>query len=192
MKLIDWKKHAENPNTWMTLLAVLFALISAMTLVIIGPQNLVDMIGENNVYLAVYALGAGGIVSTLTGGIFYSSLVAFASSNVSLPLLALAAGLGLSTSDNIFFYLATRGRQVLQDYQFRWLERFESWVQGLPRWGVAAVVIGYFGFTPFPNDILMTALAAGGYKVRFISPLIVVGNMTGAFIFVYFGSFLFG
>ena len=190
--LIDWNKHRDNPNTWITLLAVLFAVVSTVVLVVIGPQNLVDMVGEDNVYFAVYALGAGGIVSTLTGGVFYSSLMAFASSDVSLPLLALAAGLGLSTSDSIFFYLVSRGRQALRQYQFRWLQWFESWVQRLPHWGVALVIVGYIGFTPLPNDILMTAVAAGGYRMRFAAPLIILGDMIGAFVFVYFGSAVFG
>lgn len=150
----------------------------------IGPQTIVDHLGKENSYIAIFVLG---LVSTVISPIFYATLASFSSADINLLFLALAGGLGLAISDSIFFYLVSIGRDTVSSRVEKYLDKLKNFVQKAPNWLVYTISYIYFGFTPFPNDLLMVSLVAADYSYKQIGPIILLGNLTITFLLVYLG-----
>jgi len=168
-------------------------LVSVMTIVIflVGPDKLVTILGEKSSYLAMFILGAVGVVSTITGTFFYATLATFAAADIHPFILGVSAGLGLFVSDSIFYYIVSLGKKTLGPKTEKVLANLKRFIRKAPDPLVYLFCYMYFGFSPFPNDLLMIALVAGDYSYKQVAPLILLGNTTLTIIISYLGTTIF-
>ena len=180
----------SSKQLWFALGVIVVTVIS-LSLFIYGPQNLVNTVGESSSYLAVFVIAAVGIVSTLTGPIFYSTLTALSSTDLNPLLLGFSAGFGLLISESIFFYLAHLGRDSVSKRFKKIVDKLKNLIHRAPDPLVFLISYTWFGFSPLPNDLLMITLVAGDYSYKQIGPIILVGNLTLTLIIAYLGTTLF-
>jgi hypothetical protein len=185
------KDFFEKRKKLLFVCSLLVVLALTVSIFLIGPDTIVEVLGERSSYLAIFIIGAVGIVSTITGTLFYTTLVSFASTDMNSLILGICAGLGIFVSDSIFYTIATLGRDTVGARTERWLNRLKRFIHRAPDPVVYAFCYLYFGFSPFPNDLLMIALVAGDYSYKKIAPLILLGNTTLTIIIAYLGTTLF-
>jgi hypothetical protein len=177
---------------WTFFFVLAFLLAVALLFVFITPEEVVDYIGVKNTYLVAFLLAVFGGISTVTGVSFFLSVGAFSVGGANPFLLGLYGGLGIFISDSIFFFAARYG-----------VEAFEEKIKPLSLWliskmekvsmgTVLLLVYVYIGFTPFPNDILMIALALMGVSFKRLAPVLLVGSITIVTLTAYFGEVIFG
>lgn len=154
-----------------------------------SPQEIVDAIGVTNSYLVTFLIAAIGGVSTLTGAALYASIATFAAGGADPLLLGLSGGVGIFISNSVFFLLAFYGRRSLSGHIHERLQRWTYWVEArVSRTTVRILSLVYLGASPFPDDVLMVALAAAGYRYRDVAPLLFVGGFSIALITAYLGQ----
>ena len=142
-----------------------------------GAEEIVQSLGIKNVYLAVFIASSIGGVSTIFAGSFYATIITFALGGLDPVVLGLIAGIGATLFDSIFFYVGLKGRDVLAGH---WRDRallFSAWLQRQNNLVVAIVIFLYAGFTPFPKDLLVVALAIGNHPYRKMIPPLLLGNV---------------
>lgn len=171
---------------YFTLGAILVFLIFVTALFLyIEPDELVGWIGVKNTYLVAFLIAAAGGISMFTSATFFTVIATFAAGGANTILLGIAGGLGIFISDSIFFYLAAIGREALSE---KWQSRVEAIAkraEAYPLWLILLCVYLYLGFSPLPNDILMIALVAAGFRYRTVAPVILAGSITIATMVAY-------
>ena len=148
----------------------------------IGPARIVENLGFENVYLTVFVLAIVGGVSALTAAGFYATVFSLALGGANPFILALFSAPGVLLGDLIFWYLGVEGRRIIENGYGGYLSKFTSWLKTRPKWFTPVVVYVYTGFTPFPGDFLMFALALIKYKFKQIFIPTLLGNYTLALI----------
>lgn len=171
-------------------IGVLFVAVNVLFF-FVSPQELVSYIGVENSYLITFVVAAVGGLSAFTGTVLYGLIATFGAGGSSPWLLALAGGVGIFISDSIFFYLASRGRTLIPSQWNSWVLKIQSMVQKYPQSMVLVFVYCYLSVFPFPNDILMIALAVAGYTYRRIALVVLAGSVTIAFLTASFGRIWF-
>jgi membrane protein YqaA with SNARE-associated domain len=148
----------------------------------VEPAEIIERFGERNTYIAVFILAMIGGVSALSAAGFYATLFSLALGGADPFILALFSAPGVLIGDLVFWSLGVQGKYVLEDKYEPSLKKFSSWLAKKPKWFVSAVVYIYTGFTPFPGDFLMVALAVLNYRFRQIFVPTILGNYTLALI----------
>lgn len=148
----------------------------------IGPERIIDFLGFDNVYLAVFIFAIVGGVSAFSAAGFYAFLFSLALGGANPFVLALFSAPGVLIGDFIFWYLGVEGRRVVESGYNDYLEKFMVWLNKKPTWFVPVIIYAYTGFTPFPGDFLMFALAITKHKFREIFVPTLLGNYTLAVI----------
>jgi hypothetical protein len=170
----------------LALLAAIAAAVAAVALLAaVGPARIVGAVGVENTYLVAFLLAAIGGLSSFTGVSVLAAIAAFASGGANPLWLGLSAGVGIFLSDSVFFLLASYGRELARGSWQRGVDTFAAWARRLPDWAVASGTYVYISFTPLPNDALMLALAAAGYRYRQIAPVLLLGGVTLAVLLAY-------
>ncbi len=167
-----FKKH------WGFWLLVLFLVAWTLFFVFIPPSIFIDNIGVHNTYLIAFLLAVFGGLSTLTGAPFFVSIATFGAGGANPLLLGIFGGLGIFLSDSIFFLIARRGVRVLEARSIPNIQKFSEKIAKLPPWIMYTFVLCYIGFTPFPNDLLMLALALAGIRYLHLAPVLMVGSFS--------------
>jgi hypothetical protein len=182
------KKFKKTKNI-IIFLGVLFVLILINFFIyFLGPEKIVDFIGVENTYFIVFAIATIGGLSTLTGTVLFSTIIAFVAGGVNPFLLGTIGGMGIFISDTIFYTLALYGRKSApQNWEYR-IEKIEKWMKKYPSWLILTIVYIYISFTPLPNDILMIILVLGGYSYKKIATVLLMGSLTIAMITAYIGN----
>lgn len=160
-----------------------------------GAEEIVQSLGINDVYWAVLITSSIGGVSTLFAGSFYATIITFTLGGLDPIVLGLIAGVGASLGDSAFFYFGLKGRDVLAGRWRNRATRFSVWLQRQNDIVVAMVIFLYAGFTPFPKDLLVVALAMGNHPYRKMIPPLLLGNICLVTMISYFtlqGAFIFG
>lgn len=183
----------SNParRYWVIFFLLAFLLVFALILAFITPQEIVDYVGVENTYLVSFLLAVFGGLSAVTGISFFASVVTFSGGGASPVLLALFGGLGIFISDSIFFLVARYGVEILKKKTRPVSQWLVSKMEKLPLSIVLAGVYVYIGFTPFPNDLLMVALALAGMPFKLLAPTLMAGSVTIVFLVAYFGEIIF-
>jgi membrane protein YqaA with SNARE-associated domain len=165
-----------------TAIIFIFAFIAAWVILIsfVSPQEVVEKIGVKNTYLVIGAMAILGGVSSLTAGPFYTALATFAAGGANVWLLGLVAGMGLVVSDSVFFYLGTRGREILSGKAKKKEEKLARWIEGKPEWLIPIIVFVYSGLTPLPNDIMAISLAVIEYPYKKLFLPLLMGDVTSS------------
>lgn len=169
---------------------ILFIIFLNAFFFFVGPSNFVEKLGVHNTYLVILLIGIFGGVSSFTGPVFFSSMIAFAAGGANPWLLGLSGGLGLFVSDSIFYFLAHVGKKsVPPDLKIKIL-RIEKKLERFPNWVAFFITFLLLALTPFPNDILMIALAIGGYGYFRFFPYLLAGNITLSLLVAHLGNSL--
>lgn len=170
------------------LLVILFIVLLNVFFYVISPEVIVGHIGIRNSYLIAFAVATLGGLSTLTGPVLFSTIVAFAAGGAEPIFLGILGGFGIFISDSIFFHIAQFGRKFVPPRWERWLAWFQKLLERYPRWFILTLVYLYLSFTILPNDILMIALVLGGYRYRHVWPVLLVGSLSIAILTAYIGA----
>jgi membrane protein YqaA with SNARE-associated domain len=147
-------------------------------------KELVDILGVNNSYLAVFILAviAGG--SSFTAGPFYVVLSSFAQAGLSIPLLAALAGLGAMAGDTFYFFFGKQSGQVFSGWLKKIFERFNRLLQKYPKLTPLFIFI-YAGFFPAPNDPVTISLGMSDYPYKKVFLPLLLGNALFFVLFLY-------
>ena len=176
---------------WMVFFFIAFFLVFVPIFVFITPEEIVDYIGVDNTYFVAFLFAIFGGLSTVTGISFFASVVTFASGGANPVFLGLFGGLGIFISDTIFFFVARYGIQVFG----KKVKSVSLWlVSKMEKVSLSVILVGvyvYVGLTPFPNDILMVALAFVSMPFKRLAPVLLAGSITIVMLTAYFGEIIF-
>ena len=182
------KKWLEN-HTGIVLLITVFLALNLVFL-FISPDQIVGYIGVENTYLTLFLIAAIGGLNSITGGVLYASIIAFAAGGASPWLLGLAGGVGIAIGDSLVFYLFRYTSKTLSPAWQEKVDKMKAKVEHLPRCVQYALIYAYLGFAPFPNDVLMFLLAVLRFRFYQVFPAILAGAITIATLTAYLGEAL--
>lgn len=154
----------------------------------VSPERVVEFVGVENTYLTVFLIAAVGGLNTFTSGVLYSAIIAFAAGGATPWLLGVAGGLGIAVGDILMFHLFRYGYMSVSKSAHQRFERMQKYLDAWPGWAKYLGIYAYLGLSPFPNDILMFALAVLGFQFLRILPLIVLGGISVATATAYLGE----
>jgi len=187
-------QHLKNYKTLYLVLAVLAGV--ALVLYQYPPNTIVDYIGVENSYLAVFLIAAIGGLSSITSSVFYAAVATFSAGGANPWLLGLIGGIGIAIGDSIVFGLFYYG---VQDVTRSWRDRVEkarSKINTYPRWAIYLGLFVILGVSPFPNDIVMFALVLLGFQFIKVAPILILSGITITTITAFLGqsvtTYLFG
>lgn len=161
---------------------VIFIVSLIALLFFISPEQIVEELGVNNVYILTFLVSffggfsAGGSIS------FISLLITLSAGGMNPIYLGLIAGTSLAMGDMIMFYAGSRGRDLIKG---KWNERINKIARIFKKrtWlkkATPLIAYLYLGFTPMPNDFLILTLAAVKYPTKKMSIIIILGDITFA------------
>lgn len=174
-----------------------FAIFSILALIIgwsillaqYSPQAIIEWLGVSNAYLVAFLVATFGGVSTITATSYYATVATLAAGGINPFLLAIIAGIGITIGDGIFYYLGTRGYEVLSGKPKHWAQKAHAWIDNRPDWALPVLVYAYTGLTPLPNDVFMIALGLSRFKFNRILLALILGNITLTFIVALAGAY---
>lgn len=172
------KNMKERKHYWVLVAILLFIVGWSFLLAHISPSEIVATLGVDNSYLVAFVIAAVGGLSMITATGLYATVLTLAAGGASPVLLGIAAGLGITIGDSLFYYLGTRGHEVLSGQPLAWANRIESWINQQREHMIQIFVYIYTGFTPLPNDVLTAALGLAEYSYRRLLPALLLGNIT--------------
>ncbi len=178
--------NSRLPWAFVAILAVIVGWL--VLLHFFPPETIVGQIGLRNTYLVAFLFGALAGFSSFTGGAFYAAVATFAAGGSDPALIALAGGAGLFVSDSAFYYVASRGVQMLGAEWEKRTERFARWINSRPEWSILLVIFVYSAFVPLPSDILLIVLAISRYSYRRFAPFLALGDFALVALLAYFGD----
>ena len=181
----NWLKN----HAGILVLVTVFLTLNLVFLVI-SPEQLVEYIGVENTYLTLFVIASIGGLNSITGGILYGSIIAFAAGGASPLLLGLTAGTGIAIGDGLVFYLFRYTSRTLSAQWQEKVTKIKAKVEHLPRFAQYIFIYLYLGFFPFPNDILMFLLAVLRFEFLKVFPIILAGAITIATLTAYLGKSL--
>lgn len=155
----------------------LLIIVWIITIILIGPNNIVDAIGEENGYLLAFVIAVAGGVSTLTSSTFTLTIITLVAGGLSPYILGVVGGTGLLIGDSLFYYLGSNVSYLLSGQSKKWIDKLSAWLENRPKWLVPGIVFVYVGFFPLPNDVLTVTLGLGSYRYRRIVLPIWLGNI---------------
>lgn len=181
----DW---IQNHSGILVLIGVF--LLVHVAFLFISPKEIVDFVGVENTYLTVFLIATFGGLNSVTGGVLYGSIIAFAAGGASPLLLGLVAGVAIAIGDGLVFYLFEHTTKTLSlQWQAR-ITQVKKKVEHLPRSVQYLLIYLYLGFTPLPNDVLMFLLAVLRFRFSQVWWVILAGTMTLAILTAYLGTAL--
>ncbi len=159
-----------------------FIVIWSILLLRFSPVDIVGAIGIQNGYFILFLVALIGGVSALTSTSFYITTATFAAGGLEPVYLALIGAVGLTLGDIVFYYLGSRGREVLHGKAKELSNRFSVWIHEKDERSVRLISYLYCAVTFLPTDILSISLALARYPLKKILLPIYLGNATLIFI----------
>jgi membrane protein YqaA with SNARE-associated domain len=164
---------------YITLLSLIFFVIGwSILLAYISPTEIVSAIGTQNSLLIAFLVSALGGVSTITSANFYATVIALASGGTNPIALGVVAGAGITVGDSLFYYLGTRGHDLLSGQALAYANRISRWINDQHEHIVQVFAYLYTGVTPLPNDVLTVSLGLAEYSYKRLLPALLLGNIT--------------
>lgn len=154
-------------------------------LIIINPENIVEKIGFNNIYIIVFFLMtfAGG--SSFTAPTAYTFLFAVIAGGTPIIPIIIISGLASSIGDAFYVYFGRRGNSIMTNKTRNRINKFIEKIENKPKIVMPIFIFLYAAFIPMPNDIMTVTLGLAGYRTRQLIIPIILGNI------VYFTLLLF-
>ena len=176
-----WKNRAG-----LVVLGIIFLMIWFGRL--IDPVALVESVGPNRALVLIFFLAIFGGVSTISSAPFYASIATFAAGGLDPIALILVAAPGLAVGDSLFYFAFRNLRDNFHEKAGGKVQRLVAWFSKQKPWAVNMGTYLYTGFSPFPGDILMLALALMKYPYKKFMPYVLLGNFSLVAILVYGGG----
>jgi membrane protein YqaA with SNARE-associated domain len=162
-----------------TLLAIIGLIISwSVLLTYVPPTDIVNAIGAQNSLLVAFLVSAFGGVSTVTSVNYYAVVLTLASGGTNIIALGVVAGIGITIGDSLFYYLGTKGHDLLSGRPRKWADTLHAWINDQHESFVQLIAYLYTGLTPLPNDVLTVSLGLAEYSYRRLLPALLLGNIT--------------
>lgn len=158
-------------------------------LVTYGAEAVVAYIGAENGYLVMFLVALFGGMSSFSGVTYVATIITLASGGLAPHFLALAAGIGISIGDTIYYYIGRFGLREIASSRFNdKITRLTVWLSQKPRWLLFVFVYLYTGLSPLPNDILTIALGLTQQPLRVVLPALILGSTTLTYLIALFGE----
>jgi membrane protein YqaA with SNARE-associated domain len=158
---------------------LLFIIVWSITLAIIGPDTIVDVIGIENAYITAFIIATLGGVSTITAPSYFLTIITLAGGGANPYILGIVAGTGITIGDSLFYYLGYSGRHIAKKKANKWIQKFSKWLSEKPKWLMPIIIFIYAAFTPLPNDILTISLGLMCcYPYKYVIIPLWAGNIT--------------
>lgn len=165
---------------------LLFIIAWSALLLYISPTEIVEYIGADNSLIVAFLVSTFGGLSSLTSGSYYAMLTTLSTGGTDPVLLGVCAGVGLTISDSLIYYLGTRGHDILAgDWRER-ADKLSQWINNQHEHVVQLFAYVYTGLTPMPNDLLTGSLGLAEYSYRRLLPALLLGNITLSIIIAEF------
>ena len=164
---------------------VLFVFVWSALLYKFHPEELVELIGLRNGYIAGFFIGVFGAAATFSFISVYPAIITLAAGGWNPIILGLVVGVGMTIGNLIYFYLGQKGKDVLAEKYEKRAERLLKWVEEHPCWLVEIVIFVYVGFTPFSNNLLTIFGGITGMRFRTVFVPLLLGNIFLATWFAY-------
>lgn len=163
-------------------LAISFALAS------FPAEDLIDMVGSDNAYIMMFALGMIGGFTTFTGIPYHFVLMSLAAGGLSPIWLGICTAIGVMLGDSTMFVIGKQLKDSLSPRIRATIDRFSTWLLSHPRM-VTPALVAYGTVSPFSNDFVVASLSMGGYGYwRTIVPL-TIGNIFYNIALAYLGLY---
>lgn len=153
-------------------LIALFIVSWSILLNFYTPEQIVTMLGVQNVYIFIFFLAVTVGVSVFTTTLFYTSLVAISFGGVNLVWVSLLASIGLLSGDLVFYYVSKTGSQCVP-------ERYEGIIVRLIEWtkkysdNKMILLIFFYSAAPLPSDAISIFLGITSFPIRkMVLPLV--------------------
>ena len=163
------------------LLLSTLALIIVLFIILVqigAPQAIVDTLGEENAYLAIFLIGALGGVSTFTSATYFAVVASFASTQLNIYAIAIAGGLGSAIGDTLVYYLGREGRAVTNKKATAYIQRVRERLEQTNPLYIPLIVFCYAAFTPLPNEFMTIPTGLSGISYKWVLPALILGNIT--------------
>ena len=150
----------------------LFIVSWSVLLSLYTPEQIVEMIGIQNIYIFVFILAITVGVSVFTTTLFYTSLVAISLGGVNLVWISFLASVGLLSGDLVFYYLSKAGsRCVPKEYEgivvrlLEWTKQYND--------NKIILLIFFYSAAPLPSDAISIFLGIISFPIRkMVLPLV--------------------
>lgn len=153
-------------------LIALFIISWSILLNFYTPEQIVTMLGVQNVYIFIFFLAVTVGVSVFTTTLFYTSLVAISFGGVNLVWVSLLASIGLLSGDLVFYYFSKTGSRCVP-------ERYEGIIVRLIEWtkkysdNKMILLIFFYSAAPLPSDAISIFLGITSFPIRkMVLPLV--------------------
>lgn len=154
------------------ILIALFILLWSVLLSFYTPEQIVTMLGVQNVYVFVFLLAIFVGVSVFTTTLFYTSLIAISLGGVNLAWVSLLASVGLLSGDLVFYYFSKTGSRCVP-------KRYEGIIVRLIEWtkkysdNKMILLIFFYSTAPLPSDAISIFLGITSFPIRkMVLPLV--------------------
>lgn len=159
-----------------------FTIVGAITflalLVIVDvPGYIVETIGEDHAYIAVFLIAALGGVSSFTAFTYFSTIIAFAAAGLNPWWLGILGGAGVTIGDSLFFFFGQHSRIIISQRVEKAMAMVRKRLERFNQLSIPIFVFMYSAFTPFPNEFMTVSLGLTGVKYRWIGPPLLLGNI---------------
>jgi membrane protein YqaA with SNARE-associated domain len=161
----------------------LFIVLWSVLLKFYTPEQVVTVLGVQNVYIFVFLLATVVGVSAFTITLFYTSLVAIALGGVNLFWLSLLASAGLFSGEMVFYYLSKTGSQCIPEKYEGIIFRLIGWTKKYSDNKIILLIFLY-SLIPLPNDVLSIFLGILSFPIQKIVLPLVLGNFIMIFVFL--------
>ncbi len=176
------KKNTSRVLEFILLIAFLVLVFVLVSLV--GPAQIVDIIGIHNSYILAFFVSFFGGFSAGGSATFIGLLITLVAGGVDPIILGIVAGVSLAIGDMIMFYIGTKGRELVTGEWDKKINGFAKFFKSKEWLGKATPVIAfiYIGILPLPNDIMILFLAAIKYPIVKMNKIIILADLTFALI----------
>jgi hypothetical protein len=170
--------NAKKIKTLIIFLFLLFFLVSfSLFFYHYGFNWVVNTLHIKHTYLIGFFVCLFGGISTLSVSIYLPIMTSFVIAGSNPLLLGIIGGLGLAISDIFFFYISSKGRELIPKGRFEdFLIKLEQKFMRFGNFWVGLFIIVYV-MTPFPNDILNLTLAFVRYPAKKVVRFLFIGDI---------------
>jgi membrane protein YqaA with SNARE-associated domain len=164
-------------------LIALFIVLWSIFFSFYTPEQIVTMLGVQNVYIFVFLLSIIVGVSVFTTTLFYTSLVAISFGGVSLVWVSLLASIGLLSGDLVVYYFSKTGSQCVPEKYGGIIVRLIEWTKKYSD-NKIILVIFFYSLTPLPSDAISIFLGVTSFPIRKMVIPLVLGKFILILVFL--------
>ena len=183
------QKTGLRKREWASIaLMVLFIAGWVVLMFLVPPDEIVEKVGVENTYGAIFVLSILGALGSMTTFSSYPAMMTAAAGGMSPLALGVVSGIGLTIGDAIFYYLVGEIKGLLRGRAKKKAYEMGDWLEERPRWVIPGVTYVWVGMLPLPNNILTGALSLSSYPFWKVLVPILLGNLTFPIFVAYTAS----